>query len=127
MWNMIFISLVVAAAPGVDLQTLDGQGVQGKLIALDSPSALIDQLKQDKRLIFSFTNGKTRIKLDHVMGVSRVDIDGENVIVHGSGERFISGVAAALEDQKIAFRDLRTEQPTLEDVFLALTGKEIRN
>jgi len=26
----------------------------------------------------------------------------------------------------VRFRDLRTEQPTLEDVFLALTGREMR-
>jgi ABC-2 type transport system ATP-binding protein len=100
---------------------------QGKLIALDSPAALISRLKQDKRLIFSFANGRTQIKLDQVPGVSRVEISGENVIVHGSGERFVSSVAAALEDQKIDFRDLRTEQPTLEDVFLQMTGQKMRD
>jgi hypothetical protein len=33
---------------------------------------------------------------------------------------------ARLEDEKIPFHDLRIEQPNLEDVFLALTGREIR-
>jgi ABC-2 type transport system ATP-binding protein len=100
---------------------------QGGLIALDSPSALIGRLNQDKRLIFSFANGRTRIKLDHITGVSRVELSGENVIVHGSGERFVSSVVAALEDQKVAFHDLRTEQPTLEDVFLQMTGQKMRD
>jgi ABC-2 type transport system ATP-binding protein len=100
---------------------------QGQLIALDSPSALISRLDQDKRLIFSFANGRTQIKLDHVPGVSRVEINGENVTVQGSGERFVSSVVSVLEDQKIAFRDLRTEQPTLEDVFLKMTGQKMRD
>jgi hypothetical protein len=46
--------------------------------------------------------------------------------VHGSGDQFVSRVVSALETNRIAFRDLRTEQPTLEDVFLSLTGREMR-
>jgi ABC-2 type transport system ATP-binding protein len=100
---------------------------QGTLIALDSPSALIGRLDQEKRLIFHFTNGKTQFNFDHVPGVVRVEVNGGQVVVHGSGERFISSVVSVLEDQKIAFRDLRTEQPTLEDVFLQVTGREMRD
>jgi hypothetical protein len=33
----------------------------------------------------------------------------------------------ALDSSKTRFRDLRTEQPSLEDVFLTLTGKEMRD
>jgi hypothetical protein len=33
----------------------------------------------------------------------------------------------ALEAGGTRFENLRTEQPTLEDVFLALTGKEMRD
>jgi len=100
---------------------------QGKLIALDTPSALIGRLDQEKRLIFNFTNEKTRFNFDHVPGVVRVEVNGGQVVVHGSGERFISSVVSVLEDQSVAFRDLRTEQPTLEDVFLQMTGREMRD
>jgi len=31
-----------------------------------------------------------------------------------------------LSGQGIQFSDLRTEQPSLEDVFLSLTGREMR-
>jgi ABC-2 type transport system ATP-binding protein len=99
---------------------------RGKLIALDSPSALIARLNQEKRLSFSFANGRREIHFGHVPGVKSVEVNGERVIVHGAGERFISSVVSVLEDQKIAFRDLRTEQPTLEDVFLQMTGKTMR-
>jgi ABC-2 type transport system ATP-binding protein len=48
------------------------------------------------------------------------------MIVYGYGERFASSVVNALEDTGVDVLDLRTEQPNLEDVFLALTGREIR-
>jgi ABC-2 type transport system ATP-binding protein len=99
---------------------------RGKLIALDSPAALIARLNQEKRLSFSFANGRTEILFEQVPGVTSVEMNGERVIVQGAGERFISSVVSVLEDQKIAFRDLRTEQPTLEDVFLQMTGKTMR-
>lgn len=100
---------------------------QGKLIALDSPSALVRTLKQEKRLIFHFANGKKRLNLKHIPGVSSISVNGEQAVIHGSGERFISSVVSALEDQKVPFRDLRTEQPSLEDVFLQMTGRKMRD
>jgi hypothetical protein len=38
----------------------------------------------------------------------------------------VSDVVSLLSGQGIAFRDLRTEQPNLEDVFLSLTGRQMR-
>jgi hypothetical protein len=50
----------------------------------------------------------------------------QRLVVYGHGERFVSSVVYALEDAGVPFLDLRTEQPNLEDVFLALTGREMR-
>jgi hypothetical protein len=38
----------------------------------------------------------------------------------------VSEVVNLLTSQEIQFCDLRTEQPNLEDVFLSLTGREMR-
>ena len=48
------------------------------------------------------------------------------MVVYGQKDGLVSGVINALETGGIRFENLRTEQPTLEDVFLALTGKEMR-
>jgi len=51
------------------------------------------------------------------------------VIIHGKNDReipLVSEVVNLLTGQGVAFHDLRTEQPTLEDVFLSLTGHQIR-
>jgi ABC-type multidrug transport system ATPase subunit len=51
------------------------------------------------------------------------------VVVHGKhGQKvpLVSEVVRLLTEQGIQFRDLRTEQPNLEDVFLKFTGREMR-
>jgi hypothetical protein len=59
----------------------------------------------------------------------RLEVQGEQVMVHGKDDRkvpLVSEVVSLLTGQGVPFRDLRTEQPTLEDVFLSLTGREMR-
>jgi ABC-2 type transport system ATP-binding protein len=98
----------------------------GKIVALDTPETLIRSLGAASKLIFSLLDGKPHFPLESLPGVERVEISGNRVVVFGRGDRFASTVVGALEDGGVPFRDLRTEQPTLEDVFLKLTGREIR-
>jgi ABC-2 type transport system ATP-binding protein len=99
---------------------------QGRIVALDTPEALIRSLGVEKRVVFTRPNGSGDGELESLPGVDQVEVNGDRVIVSGRGERFISTVVAALELAQVPFKDLRTEQPTLEDVFLTLTGREMR-
>ena len=99
---------------------------QGRIVALDSPAELIRSHGGENRITFTADAG-CESKLEVLAGVTRVDREGERVIVQGSGDGLIGEVVAALSSDGVLFRDLRTEQSTLEDVFLALTGKEIRD
>ncbi|PKO19088.1 MAG: multidrug ABC transporter ATP-binding protein [Chloroflexi bacterium HGW-Chloroflexi-10] len=99
----------------------------GKIIALDTPANLIASLNAENRVIFNCSNGLNLELLKNSTGVIRVERLGERVIVYGKKEGLLSGVVNTLETNQIPFSDLRTEQPSLEDVFLALTGKEMRN
>jgi ABC-2 type transport system ATP-binding protein len=98
----------------------------GKIVALDTPEALIHSLDVGHRVVFTVTDGGQGLSLESLPGVERVEMSGERVTVTGRGEGFISTVIGALEKSRVPFRDLRTEQPTLEDVFLTLTGREMR-
>ena len=101
---------------------LDG----GKVVALDTPQALIRSLGLGRRLVFTLPPGATPPTQLEAAGVEKVEIEGNRVSVQGRGERFASSVVGALEKSGIPFLDLWTEQPTLEDVFLALTGRQMR-
>ncbi|MCS7179521.1 MAG: ABC transporter ATP-binding protein [Anaerolineae bacterium] len=98
----------------------------GKIVALDTPENLIRSLGAEQRVVFSADKRLDMGMLRQAPGVTRVERVGERVVVYGKGEGLVSGVIGLLERAEVPFRDLRTEQPSLEDVFLALTGREMR-
>lgn len=99
----------------------------GKIVALDTPENLIRSLGAEQRVVFSAEGHWDVALLRQVPGVTRVERIGERVVVYGKGEGMVGGVVRLLERAGVPFRDLRTEQPSLEDVFLALTGREMRD
>jgi ABC-2 type transport system ATP-binding protein len=99
---------------------------QGQVVVLDTPEALIRSLGVEKRLVFTIPDGSSIPPLDEIPLVNRVEKIGDRIVVYGHGDRFASTVVRAMEDASLDFLDLRTEQPDLEDVFLDLTGREIR-
>ena len=101
----------------------------GRIVALDTPAALIRSLEVEERVVFSIDGTLPPAFEKALSGTDRVEVQGERVVVHGKNDRkvpLVSEVVSLLTGQGIPFRDLRTEQPTLEDVFLSLTGREIR-
>ena len=99
---------------------------QGCIVALDSPGNLINRYGGDNRIRFKADAG-CEAGLQTLNGVNRVDRDGDWVTVQGIGDSLAGEVVAALSESGFSARELRTGQATLEDVFLALTGKEIRD
>ena len=97
----------------------------GKIIALDSPRGLIANHAGDTHVIFS-TDVADISWLEEIPQVHRVGRRGPRIEVAGSGP-VLALVAAALVEHGIVPTDLRTEQPTLEDVFLKLTGHGVHD
>jgi len=99
----------------------------GNLIALDSPENLIRSLGEGQRIIFTLLEPIDPASFSHLHSVKEAYLTGERITIKGTGDETISEVVNFLTSNKIAFRDLKTEQPNLEDVFLKLTGHKIRN
>jgi ABC-2 type transport system ATP-binding protein len=101
----------------------------GKIVALDTPTNLINNLGGEERVVFS-VEGILPVGFEKSLSEGcRVEVQGEQVIVHhmrGQRISLVSEVVNLLGNQGISFRDLRTEQPNLEDVFLKLTGRKMR-
>ena len=98
----------------------------GRIIALDTPQALIQRVQPDNQVRFTTTNGFDPAQLKQVDGVSAVERNGAQVTVRGTGP-LLSRVAQALAEHHIEPADLRQERATLEDVFLATTGRGLRD
>ncbi len=100
---------------------------QGHIVELDTPENLIRSLGAEEQILF-VADAVAPADMDFLRGlpvVTRLEQAGGRWVVYGQGDRFVGNVVTALEDHRIPFRDLRTRQPTLEDVFLALTGRQM--
>ncbi len=96
---------------------------RGNIVAMDTPQGLVTQYATGVRVIF--TAGQAELpRLEDIEGVRRVVRRGPRVEVEGSGP-VLALVAAALVEHGIVPADLRVEQPSLEDVFLKLTGHDV--
>jgi ABC-2 type transport system ATP-binding protein len=104
----------------------------GKIVALDTPAALVHSLDAETRVLFTTDRPLDPQSLKALDGATRVERDGDKVIVYGRAPRpgrpaLIGEVVNWLSAQGAAFSDIRMEQPTLEDVFLQLTGRAMRD
>jgi ABC-2 type transport system ATP-binding protein len=104
----------------------------GQIVALDTPTNLITNLEFSERVIFLVNGGWSPEGLIGLPQVTRVENLGDRIIVYGNANGsnnyapLVSDVVNALTAEGIRFKDLRTEQPDLEDVFLTLTGRQMR-
>ncbi len=105
----------------------------GRIVALDTPARLIRQLGAESRVSFCVQGGLSAAALSALPQAGRVESLGDRVIVCGPLQDdpghapLVSSVVTILAAQGERFSDLRTEQANLEDVFLALTGRRIRD
>jgi len=97
----------------------------GRLIALGTPQQLIASLQQETCVRFTLPQAIDLQMLEKLPNVSRVLRQGDEVAVYGSGP-VMAHVAGALASHNIVPADLRSQQATLEDVFLKLTGHAMR-
>ena len=99
----------------------------GKIVALDTPRGLIDSIGIERRLIFSVEGSCGSETFDRVNTVTRVEVDGNRFTIYGEGDQMIADVVNLLVKDRIKFKDLQTRQPNLEDVFMTLTGRQMRD
>jgi ABC-2 type transport system ATP-binding protein len=99
----------------------------GRIVALDTPRNLVASLEAENRVVFTVDGAVDEAVFRAIPGVTRVERSGSRVIIFGREDGLLVRVVMALDSSKTRFRDLRTEQPSLEDVFLTLTGKEMRD
>jgi ABC-2 type transport system ATP-binding protein len=97
----------------------------GRVVALDTPHGLVDGLGLPSLVRFTAPGVEIGF-LDGIDEVTSVVREGDAVEVRGTGA-VLAVVAAALVAHGIAPVDLRVERPTVEDAFLALTGRAMRS
>ena len=101
---------------------------RGRLVAEGRPEELKRSVGQDV-IVARVDRDQARActAVEKVAGVDGVDVrDDELVISSGAGAAVMSPVAVALDGCGVDVQELTLRTPTLDDVFLELTGEHIR-
>jgi ABC-2 type transport system ATP-binding protein len=102
----------------------------GTLVASDTPEALKQQVSGDLvELILAdrSTVARAATALAALVPGSRADVDGLTVSMRvPRAGRELAGLLRALDKDKIALDSIEVRRPTLDDVFLTLTGRSLR-
>jgi ABC-2 type transport system ATP-binding protein len=100
----------------------------GKIIALGSPQHLIESNIKESAIQFKMKDYPGDQALSRIPGVSKVVQEGGDIIVYTNNiPSVISGLLDMAAQRSDELSELAVRQATLEDVFLKLTGKRIRD
>jgi len=100
----------------------------GQIIALDSPQRLIESNIKESAIQFKMKDYPGDQVLTSLPDVSKVVREGDDIIIYTHNiPSAISGLLSMASQRSTELSELSVRQATLEDVFLKLTGKRIRD
>ncbi|HEX3920716.1 MAG TPA: ABC transporter ATP-binding protein [Streptosporangiaceae bacterium] len=94
----------------------------GRVVAVDSPAGLAEQVQSEQRIQFRPSVPMDDSLLTSLPDVTSVIHRGDVVVVTGNNNA-LNAVTSVLARNQIVARQLRVEQASLEDAFVALTGR----
>ncbi|HWK12349.1 MAG TPA: ABC transporter ATP-binding protein [Vicinamibacterales bacterium] len=99
----------------------------GRLVDAGTPAALVRRHCPERTVIVTTNDASAVERFRAIPGIDGVEASGPQLSIRGKGDDFVTRVIQCLAESRIAVTDLRTELPTLEDVFLRVTGHALRN
>ena len=99
----------------------------GRLIEMGAPADLVRKHCPQRGVVFSSDRQGLVHDLERIPGAESVRVEGQSYNVQGRGDDFVSEIIHCLSENRIRVTDFRTMLPSLEDVFLKLTGRSIRD
>ena len=99
----------------------------GRIIDIDTPERLVARHCPERTVVLTTTAVDVEAQLRALPGVERLERQDNRFTIQGRGDQFVGAVIHGVSAQAIPVQDFRTVHPTLEDVFLRLTGHSIRD
>jgi ABC-2 type transport system ATP-binding protein len=101
---------------------------RGKVIASGTPAALIASIGADHRVELRVGGSVDLDRLHALPGVSDARLENGHVQIQAAElHRVVPSLLEELTRQHVALTELRTHSATLEDVFVSLTGRHLRD
>ena len=101
---------------------------RGRVISEGTPEELISSIKGVRRILATLRNPVEYGPIREVSGVERVVPEGRDLVVHCEDRPgIVADVVASIVDCGGDITDLSVRRPSLEDVYVKLTGEALRN
>jgi ABC-2 type transport system ATP-binding protein len=100
---------------------------RGRIVDIDSPAGLVARHCPQRIVELSATDASAAERFRAIPSVDDVTGSDAQFVIRGRGPDLITDVIHCLSEHRIRVTAFRTVVPTLEDVFLKLTGHSIRD
>lgn len=103
---------------------------KGKVIAKGTSEELKNSIEMNEKISFTSSNLNEEVKekvksLEHILNFEERDGSVKLTFSHGDG--YLMKLIKLLDENNIKYSSLNVEKPSLNDVFLELTGKDLRD
>ncbi len=99
----------------------------GRVVDVGAPFELVARHCPERSVVLTTRDAAAAARLHDVFGGHAVAEGGSRVTISGAGDDLVARVIECVAEHRIRVVDFRTVVPSLEDVFLKLTGHSIRS
>lgn len=99
----------------------------GRIVDVGAPADLVRRHVPDRTVIVLSEDPMAHERLQALPQLTSLTVKESRYTLRGQGEDFVTQVIQCIGTHGLHVIDFRTEHPTLEDVFLKLTGHTIRD
>jgi ABC-2 type transport system ATP-binding protein len=100
---------------------------RGRIVDVDSPERLVARHCPERCVELAVADRAADQRFQRLGCVDDVSRQDQRITIRGRGENFVTEVIQCVSENGIRVTDFRTVLPTLEDVFLRVTGHSIRD
>lgn len=99
--------------------------LKGKIVALDTVVNHINSSGLEDKIVFTSRDFQVD-RFNAIDGIKKIEKDGGKISIFGTGRSFLNNVMSVLQKENINYSDLMIKKPNLEDVFLNITGRDMK-